>query len=670
MERQHFQHRNMYVEKLVQTLEGVDCFTPFADLNTDSNQILLELTEQEFTQMFSALMVGADVAYPDISHQIVINFLRGLHCPPAFGSETDDCYNYPMYAPFIDLFPANPYNDPDEIPSGYLAPPFSLAVGSPYEDTDLIVPFDSFPLLANWFDIIFGFLPQITINTIGDGQIEIDLLNTFNGGFAIVKVGSPPNILDIIGGIIDPNIWIIDLQIDIALPSEADLVVAQEVDIEVGAGIAEQTYITFIPAFDDAFPPFGLPLRYGGGIRQVGLCGFESGGVIVGMTDLRVVNCKIEAFENDEWVEKGDLSACIQPIADDLAEHELVFADTVAGLADDFLSNEVRLNDIEDNGAPISIYPDYPDFETEPEGLCGAAWKVAEELEQLCQDALTNAETITLWEWLDGLMIGGGWQSSILVQLWNLAVANLDPDLDDDLNAAIPEIAEIFYCNELSIGSAITDIQNHATLSVDVKLFFEEAINSVAAINWDEWVFIGSQDDTRDCSSFACGTWCYEFDFTSNDGGFNAVDYGPDFDALAGFYDTGQGWRSHGLVHIPSGGETFAIHAERNFSESVLTQIEVTYDYEIGHWWTGTQASFVNLDLSGGNVDTVNSANPDPDGTSKTLVWNGSQAANHLTFRTTPAYHNPQGEESEGVGLITKIKVSGNGLNPFGESNC
>jgi len=313
MEQQRLAYKDRWVELLTQSIEDdVDCFEMFKDLNEDSNLIVLDLSQEQFTRMYSALTVGADFAYPEKSHQIAIDFLRGLHCPIPFDTESDDCYNYPPYVPFIDWFPYNPHNE-SYIPSGYLSEPFvfgSAWVG--YEDTDVIVPFDSIPLLATWHDLINGFLPQIAIQTTGDGQIEIDFLNILQGGFVVVKPQSPPNLLDIILGIFDPSIRIVDLQTDVSFPAESDLVVSEEYNVEVGAGNPHTLYCTWFPVLDDLIPPFGLPIRFGGGIRQVGLCGFESGGIVMGITDLRRNGENLEVFQDGQWTPKVDLDTWLQ----------------------------------------------------------------------------------------------------------------------------------------------------------------------------------------------------------------------------------------------------------------------------------------------------------------------------------------------------------------------
>lgn len=76
--------RDKYVEFLQQTLsiDETDCeINPFFALDEENNYILLKLSEQQFIQIFSALMTGADLTYPEMAHQVVWDFVKGINCP-------------------------------------------------------------------------------------------------------------------------------------------------------------------------------------------------------------------------------------------------------------------------------------------------------------------------------------------------------------------------------------------------------------------------------------------------------------------------------------------------------------------------------------------------------------------------------------------------------------
>lgn len=269
-------YENSWRGDFPQTIEGADCFAPSAFLNPTDNKIVLVLTEQEFLQMFSALYVGAEFAYPQNYLQIIANFLKGLHCPPEV-DEDGGCVNFKPYASFLQYEPQNPFNEPDLTPPDYLVPPFHFNNDLAYPEllgytaTDVMVATDAIPLLGGWDDLLGLNFPTIKLHVVGEGQIELDLLSVVAGGYAIIKIGSPPNILDLIDGIIETGVTIVDLNQDAtSVPIESDLVIAEEIPIDAPDGT--DVYIVFVPKIDASIDLYGM----GGGIRHIGLCGLES----------------------------------------------------------------------------------------------------------------------------------------------------------------------------------------------------------------------------------------------------------------------------------------------------------------------------------------------------------------------------------------------------------
>lgn len=182
-----------------------------------------------------------------------------------------ECLAYPPFASFISYSPQNPYTEPDLVPDGYTQPPFYVngkdnAHTLPnYERGDVIVDFGSIS-----FDTGFGLenSPQIQLCLEGSGVVELKLLSIVQGGVVVVTVDNPPDILDIIGGVINEDLLIVDTNQDIvSIPPETAIEIIQEVEIETeGEHIV---YITFLPIIDDSL----IPLRFGGGLRSVSLCG-------------------------------------------------------------------------------------------------------------------------------------------------------------------------------------------------------------------------------------------------------------------------------------------------------------------------------------------------------------------------------------------------------------
>lgn len=255
-----------------QMIEGADCSAPFANINNGLNRLVLDLTGEQITEMLSALYIGAEFVYPSHYLQIVWNFLKAIHCPIDFEEE---CQTYPTYTPIIAYTPMNPFMNPDEVPTGYLVPPFvfvsdeNIAEYTDFQVGDVIAPINSFPLDTGWFDDLNENLPSFTISVEGEGTININFLNIPQGGLAIVTVDNPPNLIDILAGIITGADNIIDLNLDIlSVPPET----AQEHIYPVAVtGMGSHTvYVVFFPILDDSL----IPLRFGGGLRSIELCDF------------------------------------------------------------------------------------------------------------------------------------------------------------------------------------------------------------------------------------------------------------------------------------------------------------------------------------------------------------------------------------------------------------
>jgi len=83
--------KDTFVEKLVQEITDDSCEGSSVLLDTDYNYIALELTEEQWTILFSALKTGADLSYGDMSHEVVWWFLKGVECAMSFCSKMIEC---------------------------------------------------------------------------------------------------------------------------------------------------------------------------------------------------------------------------------------------------------------------------------------------------------------------------------------------------------------------------------------------------------------------------------------------------------------------------------------------------------------------------------------------------------------------------------------------------
>jgi hypothetical protein len=299
-----------------QEISGVDCFVPFAPINNGLNRFVMDINGIDFRKMLSALYLGAEIAYPQEFMQIVLNFLKMVHCPIDFEEE---CQEYPTYTPIIQYAPMSPFINPDEVPDGYLVPPFvfvseeNIAEYGDYEIGDVIVPIDAITLDLDWFETLDGQLPTITINVEGEGKISMKLLTVPFGGVAIITLDNPPDLLDILAGIITGSDNILDVNRDIvSVPPETTEHVSYEIEV-MGAGM-HTVYIVFLPVLDDSL----IPIRFGGGLRSIELCEFGE------LPDMGVTDVK---WDDSEFMLMQQKLGVYYPVTD-----FQLFLDYIAGV--------------------------------------------------------------------------------------------------------------------------------------------------------------------------------------------------------------------------------------------------------------------------------------------------------------------------------------------------
>lgn len=288
--------QNAWRSDLPQTLGDTECFDFNAQPNEDENLIVMKLTGVQLVEMLSALYIGAEFVYPEKFLEVIRPLLGATSCPPLLSEQ--ECVEYPTYASFMRYSPMSPYVNPNEIPTGYETEPF-LANGENgvnlpnYEHFDVIVPNTAITFDVDWFSSISGQLPTIEIVVQGAGQALIKMLTLAQGGLAVITVDNPPDLLDIIGGVVTGAENIIDLNQDlVSLPPETAQEIIFPLDI-VGSGL-HTIYIVFLPILDDSL----IPLRFGGGFRGVQLCNFVAQGES-GLQNLRFLNCNLEQQNTD-----------------------------------------------------------------------------------------------------------------------------------------------------------------------------------------------------------------------------------------------------------------------------------------------------------------------------------------------------------------------------------
>lgn len=81
-----------FVEKLNQVIaNGCDGEPIWFPDNTTPIKFVVEMNLNEFTKILSALLTGADLSYPEQSHEVVWSFLRQVECPVSLCPDILDC---------------------------------------------------------------------------------------------------------------------------------------------------------------------------------------------------------------------------------------------------------------------------------------------------------------------------------------------------------------------------------------------------------------------------------------------------------------------------------------------------------------------------------------------------------------------------------------------------
>jgi len=279
-------YKDRFVRYLIQTLsDRFDELTTFQDLpfvdQTSRVPLVYRVNQTEFTQILSAIMTGGDLAFPDIAHELELIWAN----PNEYGVSEDFCLDYETAdSSMINYYPMDPFTEPEELPDGYLMPPFWVFgdvlpefIGDWFDDlleditgylpTDVLSTIGSFPILGDWGDIVGANLPRFDITVDGKGTLELHLLSVPFGGRALITIDEIPDIVDILAGAWLESDWLVDLDRDYtSIPPESLEVMVVEYPIET-TGV-HTVYVTLLPVVNDSL----VPLSFGGGLRQITWC--------------------------------------------------------------------------------------------------------------------------------------------------------------------------------------------------------------------------------------------------------------------------------------------------------------------------------------------------------------------------------------------------------------
>lgn len=276
------------------SFDPILCESGFIVLGEGLNRLELAVTAEQFKKLFSSMMVGSELLWPNDNQDLQALLLQAASCP--IGGEDAGCIEYLPSASFIKFFPDNPYVDGDKA-SGWnkevwwawpqfdtLFPDWldnwlngAISSLTNYQATDILFNAESLPI--NPIDAFInggGILPKIEIKFTGTGSIDLTLLSFPLGGKAIIELDQEPNALDILtGGLLDPAAFIVELNRDVLNfpPDEYPIV---QIPLEVTTAGNHTLYIVFIPIVDDAL----IPIGFGGGFRSIEFCGFPEQGTM------------------------------------------------------------------------------------------------------------------------------------------------------------------------------------------------------------------------------------------------------------------------------------------------------------------------------------------------------------------------------------------------------
>lgn len=397
------------------------------------------------------------------------------------------------------------------------------------------------------------------IHVRGEGVMQVELLSVPQGSTVIYQVDGVPNITDALTGILDPNDDVLDTNRDLtSFPPELDAETLEEIVIS-GAGDHVVRFRVF-PRLNDEL----IPLSFGAGLRSVrlgdGLTALdwrtgqpftqestgalgsnEEGLYLVTESEYNNLVASVQALNdfvanhcneveqclttsptiatmqsgiadnaNDITLLKSDIVDVDARISDNLNDITLLKSDVI-GIEDRVSQNEIGINLLKGNQLFLLSssgveYDEPPVKEVAPDETCGSAWRIALDLEQFITDTVNDAQSITLSEYISGILPSGGVSESLLVQLWNFALVNANPNLLSDVSASVSIVAQAFYCNNLKVADARADILADTGFTTDAQTAWIGAIDSWLISRFNKSIAIGRTETFRNCSQF-CNDW-------------------------------------------------------------------------------------------------------------------------------------------------------------------
>lgn len=210
---------------------------------------------------------------------------------------------------------------------------------------------------------------------------------------------------------------------------------------------------------------------------------------------------------------------------------------------------------------------------------------------------------------------------------------------------------------------------NFAQLYTDVEAQLDETAAGVCERLFDIVGFVGLSNAgafyalTGDCA--ACGTWCYEMDFSLSDFDFLATETAPSgcapWSPLLGEWVSGTGWESVDSHRSDCNDyvNALAIHLALPTSTYTLARLSANVTF-------GTSSPDIRGTSLTMHLTTVSST----DQGDINVEWSGIQAGTPVISLTIITAYLLGSPPSYGTGIVGLLHLEGTGANPFGEDNC